>query len=74
MFTWLLVVMALSLFQIIGSYFFLPYQYIYLSNLLVLLSALGMVYRVWRKTREAHTETLQNEILELRKEIAELKK
>ena len=74
MFTWLLVVMVLSLYQIVGAYFHLPNQYIYPANILILLAALGMVYRVWRKMREGHIETLQNEILELRKEVEELKK
>ncbi len=73
MLIWLFVVMALALFQIIGTYFFLPPVYLFTSNLLILLSALGMVYRVYKKQQVAYIETLEAKIDELEKKYSELK-
>ncbi len=71
MIVWLFVVMGLSLFQIVGTYFLLPAYYIYVANLLVLLSALGMTYRVWKKQQIGYIEALKKEIEELKGKVGE---
>jgi len=48
---WILIIVALAIFQILGFSFSFPEEYIGASSILVLVAALGMLHRVYTKHR-----------------------
>lgn len=45
MITWLLVIVFLTIFQILALSFNFPETYVYISTVLILIAALGLIYR-----------------------------
>ncbi len=67
MVNWIIIVIALSIFQMLCYSLNCPEYYVYISTVLVLLAALGMLYRVYRKQRAGEKEKLKKELESLRK-------
>ena len=45
MISWLLVIVAMAVFQVLAIRFDFPENYVYASTILVLIAALGLIYR-----------------------------
>ncbi len=51
MIAWIIIIITLTVFQVFAFYFSFPELYIYLSTVLMLVAALGMLYRVVTRRR-----------------------
>ncbi len=69
MIAWIVLVILLGLFQI--SYLLLgfPQTYVYVFSVLMLLLALGISYRVYRKEKSGKIEEMEEELKSLREAI-----
>lgn len=52
MIAWLLIIVALAVFQIIALMQNFPESYVYISTILVLVAALGLLYRAWTEQKK----------------------
>ncbi|HHS50507.1 MAG TPA: hypothetical protein ENN07_05265 [candidate division Zixibacteria bacterium] len=62
MIKWAIIIGALAIFQILGLLFDFPQDYLFIGPLLILLSVLAMLYRVYNKIRQGERERLQREL------------
>jgi len=69
---WILMIVALGVSQILFLSGRLPLAYAYILSLLVLLTSLGMLYRVYTKQKKGEREKLELELVILRKTLKEL--
>ncbi|MFP4458569.1 MAG: hypothetical protein ACLFSQ_03140 [Candidatus Zixiibacteriota bacterium] len=61
MISWLLVIIALAIFQIIALKFSFPETYVYISTVLVLVAALGLLYRAHLKIDRKDTKEIEKD-------------
>ena len=52
MISWILIIVELSIFQILGFSFSFPEVYNFYSAILILVAALGLLYRAYRDQRD----------------------
>lgn len=69
MITWIILVIVLAIFQLLCLTVGFPDTYSYFASILLLLSALGMLYRIYRKQRAGEREKMQKEIEALRQTV-----
>jgi len=69
MLAWIIVIIALALFNIFAFSYSFPENYLFFSTVLVFIATLGLLYRVyWKKNKDAH-EKMQKEIEELKAKL-----
>jgi len=68
---WGMMISFLAIFIVISIYLNFPIDLPYAAALGILLSVVGIFYRVWVKTTEGRMEKLEKEVNELRKKIEE---
>lgn len=69
---WVWVVIALAVVQMALIPYSVDATYLHISSILILFSALGILYRIYRKQRDGRIESLENRVSELERKIAEL--
>ncbi len=73
MIIWAIVILALSLVMVFGSIVNLGPVFQAVLSYLILLVALAIVHRVWRKTVGKRREILEEQLAEIRRENERLK-
>ena len=68
MIAWLLIIVALAVFQIIALLQSFPETYVYISTVLVLLAALGLLYRAWTEQKKLPEKELSEKDTKAKKE------
>jgi hypothetical protein len=71
MIAWILVIVALAIFQIIAVYYAYPRVYIDISTLLTLVAALGMLLRIYQQKKESLPKKKENGLEEQKLDIIE---
>jgi 4-hydroxybenzoate polyprenyltransferase len=71
MVAWILIIIALTIFQIVSVSYSFPEDYIYISTILMIVAALGMLYRVYLKKKKGLREKEEKEIEELKERLTE---
>ena len=66
MIVWALIVALLAVFQMVAVYLSFPADSIYLVAVLILLSALGIMFRIYSKEKRQQWERLEKEVTELK--------
>ncbi|MGC9315457.1 MAG: hypothetical protein ACP5G4_07490 [bacterium] len=65
MITWILVIITISIFQIISLLFQFPDYTAYIAAVLLLMSSLGMPYRIRMKMKSGERERMARELEQL---------
>ncbi len=66
MVTWILVIIGISIFQIVSLLFQFPDFAAYTAAILLLLSSLGMLYRIRMKMKSGERERMARELEQLK--------
>lgn len=63
MVAWLIIIVAVSAFQVISVSYSFPPNYVYLSTIVMFLSAIGLLYRVYAMRRRIKTGKKDHKLL-----------
>ncbi len=69
MIKWAIIIGALAVFEILGLISDFPEDYLFVPPLLILLSVLAMLYRVYSKIKQGEREKLKRELDNLRNKM-----